>query len=101
MEFLNSFDTTILYSLYVSLAFILVDTIFGVLLSIKNKTFNISDLPKFISTAVLPYIGGLVILAIFANYLKDFVSVFIIMTGLVDLKFGKECLMDKVKELFK
>jgi len=95
-----SFDPIILNSLLVSLAFIFVDTLFGVILSIKNKDFLIKELPRFVSTAVFPYIGGLIILAIFANYIDDFMPIFILIVGLVSAKFGIETLKEKIFKLF-
>lgn len=95
-----TFDSTILNSLLVSLGFIFLDFIFGVFLSIKKGTFNIDKLPQFISTNVLPYMGGLIILALFANYMNQFQAVFVFLTAMVDAKFGKEALIDKIKEWF-
>lgn len=98
---MENFNPLILNSLILSIVLILCDTLMGILVSLKNKSFNFSELPKFLSTAILPYIGSLLILAIFSNYISDMMPVFLTCVGLVGLKFSKEMIIDKVKELFK
>jgi len=94
-----TFDTIILNSLLISLASILLDTIMGILISIKAKTFDVSKLPQFIAGNVFPYMGGLIILAVFANYVPDLAYLFYAGVALVTVKFSKEALIDKLKTL--
>lgn len=101
-------STTIFKSLLIVLATILLDFIFGVLLSIKKKTFDPRLLPKFIAVNVFPYVGGLVVLALLSVYLagldKDAAvycyGFYYTTAGMAALKFSKEALLDKIKELF-
>lgn len=90
----------ILNLLLVVLMSILLDTILGILISIKAKAFDISKLPQFLATNVLPYVGGLVVLAAFANYVPELNYLFYTGVGIVTLKFTKEALIDKVTQLF-
>lgn len=93
-------DSTILNSLLVALASILLDMLMGVCIAIKIGTFSLSTLPKFLASNVVPYVGGLIILAVFANYLSDLNYLFYAGVGLVTVKFSKEALIDKLKTLF-
>jgi hypothetical protein len=95
-----TFDPTILNSLLVVLASILLDTVMGVFLAIKTNTFNLSKLPQFLASNVFPYVGGLIILAVFANYITDLNYLFYAAVGLVTVKFSKEALIDKIQTLF-
>jgi hypothetical protein len=95
-----SSNSTILYGLYISLGFILFDTLLGYLLAYKEGTFDWSKVPNFVSKNLFPYIGGLLLLAFFALINSDLESVFWIATAGVSVKFGKEIIMEKVKKLF-
>jgi len=90
----------IAHSLIVVLAVILLDFILGVLIAIKKKTFKVNVLPQFIKTNLFPYIGGLVVLALLSAYLSELEYLYYAAVALVTLKFSKEALLDKVKELF-
>jgi len=94
-------DNVILSSLIVSLCSILLDFVMGVLISIKEKTFDASKLPQFIATNVFPYVGGLTIVAVLAIYVPDLNYLFYTGVALVIVKFSKEALLDKLKTLFK
>lgn len=94
-------SSTIINSLIVVLGSIILDFLVSVLISIKDKTFDVSKLPRFLASNVLPYMGGLIILAGFANFIPDFMSLFLGGVGIVTLKFSKEALLDKFKLLFK
>jgi len=95
-----TFDTLILQSLVVCLASIGLDFVLGVLISIKESTFNISKLPQTIGKNIFPYVGGLLVLALLGNYINEFNAIFYVSAGLVALKFSKEALIDKIKTLF-
>jgi flagellar biosynthesis protein FliQ len=65
-EFLESLPVfTVL--VYVVVA-IFVDAIFGAILSIKEDSFDLKELPRFLGTNLLPYVVGLFILAVVAEY---------------------------------
>lgn len=93
-------DNTILNSLIISLVLILTDALMGILLSIKGKTFDIRVMPQFLKTNLLPYIGGLLIIGIGANYISELMPVFLTCVSLVSIKFGIEIIKDKVIKLF-
>jgi hypothetical protein len=65
-----NFNISLLYALLFVLALIFTDTILGIAVSIKNQTFSIDKLPRFLETEVLPYYISLVVLGLLAQ-LKD------------------------------
>lgn len=90
----------ILNSLMISLITILIDTVLGIMVSLKNKEFDVSKLPQFIATNLFPYIGGLVVIGIGAYYISSLEYLFYAGNALVIIKFSKEALIDKLKILF-
>lgn len=92
-------DSTIMSSLVVALTAIFLDMILGVLISIMDKTFDFSILPRFLATNVMPYAGGLIILALFASYVSEWEYVYYTGVGLVAVKFTKEALIEKLRIL--
>lgn len=90
----------IITSLIVALCSILLDFILGVLISIKDKTFDLSKLPQFLKTNLFPYIGGLLVVAAVAIWVPTLNYLFYAGGALVTAKFCKEALLDKVKLLF-
>lgn len=94
-------NPVILNSLIISLCFILIDTLFGVLLAIKNKTLKVNELARFLSSAILPYMGSLIILGLGANFISELMPVFLTAVALVSAKFGIECIKEKLIILFK
>lgn len=93
-------DANILNSLLVALGSIVLDMLLGVGMGIKSGTFSLSKLPKFLASNVVPYIGGLIILAVFANYFSEMEYLFYAGVALVTVKFSKEALLDKLTALF-
>jgi len=94
------FNSAIFKSLLVVVATILLDFVLGILTSIKKKTFEVGLLPKFIATNLFPYVGGLVVLALLSVYLAEMEYLYYAAAGMVALKFSKEALLDKIKDLF-
>lgn len=87
-------------ALLVVISAIGIDLVFGVLTSIKNKEFDIRTLPQFLVTGVLPYVGGLLVLAVAAERIGMFYyELFVGVSGLVVAKYVAD-LKDKVFELF-
>ena len=93
-------NSPILASLAGVLAPILLDFIMGVIVSLKQHKFSLSILPQFIATNLLPYVGGLAVLAVFAIYVPALEYLFYMGIGLVGIKFTKEALIDKLTILF-
>lgn len=87
-------------SLLLVLSSILLDFIFGVLVSIRRRTFSLSKLPQFLVTNFLPYVVGLVVLACLSSYFSPLEYLYYFMVALVTAKFSKEALIDKIKQLF-
>lgn len=98
MEFLN--DLTILGALKLSILLILADTLFGWINAFIMGIFELDKAPQFIVKNVLPYIGGLLILAGFAYVENWFRIPFFIAVGFVNIKFGKDVVMNKIRGLF-
>lgn len=93
-------NMAIITAFLVALATISLDTILGILVSFKAGTFDVGKLPQFIRTNILPYIGGLIILALLANYVNELEYYFYTGVGLVAIKFSKEAILDKLRSLF-
>lgn len=60
------FDKATFITLGTVLGIIALDTLLGIVNAISQKQFDIRKLPQFLQTSILPYIGGLTILAIFS-----------------------------------
>ncbi|MBN1624857.1 MAG: hypothetical protein JXN10_11670 [Clostridia bacterium] len=79
---------------------IVVDAILGRLQSLKDKTFEWKKLPQFFKTGVLPYLGGMLILAIPAYLAQEyFLPVFYLIGTAVVAKYTEE-MYSKLKTLF-
>ncbi len=101
-------SSLIIKSLLFILVLIILDTIFGILISVKESKFDFGVLPQFLITNIFPYMGGLIVLALLSVYLSMIDSdIGTVLEGLyytaaatVGLKFSKEALIDKIKQLF-
>ena len=88
------------WTLLVVTAAIALDTVLGILLGIKTKTFDVALLPQFLFTGVLPFLGGLVILAVLAFYIVvPFAGMFYASAAAVAAKYLAD-LWEKLKLLF-
>ena len=85
------------------LVLIILDTLLGIILSVKAREFDIRELPRFLQTAVLPYVGGLILLgvaAIFAGqYGPQVAAIFFAAAAFTAAKFLTE-IYDKSKQIF-
>lgn len=81
---------------------IVIDTILG---AVKAATadcdsFNFRKLPKFLATGILPYVGGLGVLALAAKFVGDvFIGLFYPAAAAVTAKYVAE-IKDKLVEIF-
>jgi len=95
--------TGILAALGAVLVLILIDTLLGVILSIKAGTFDIRKLPQFIATNVLPFVGGLTVLAlatfIVGDYSTQITAIFYAAAAATAAKFIAE-IKDKAIQIF-
>ena len=88
------------YALLVLLMAILVDAILGMLISIKDKTFEWSTLAKFVISGVVTYVGGILVLALAAQLAGlYFRELFYIIGGIIAIKYSAEIFL-KAKQLF-
>lgn len=85
------------------LVIILLDTLLGVILSIKAKAFDVRKLPQFLATNLLPYGGGLLCLAlagcIAGDYSIQILAIFYAAAAAAAAKFLAE-IKDKVVQIF-
>jgi hypothetical protein len=83
------------------LVFLLIacDFILGVIAAIRDGTFDAGKLPEFIKQNVFPYIGGLLILALFALASPEIKIIFFSAAAAATIKFLKD-LKDKVIAIF-
>ena len=91
----------ILLGIKICLIAIVADTLLGWLFAFVRGEFDIRDAPRFLQTAVLPYIGSLLIVAGLAYLEPSYMPVFIIVTGIITAKFGVEAVKDKIIGYFK
>lgn len=92
--------TEIVSTLIILISIIFADFIIGVFVSIKEKTFDINKLPNFIIKSILPYLGGLIILAIASKYIGSiYTGIFFSSAAAVFAKYSNE-LRIKVNKLF-
>ena len=92
-------DTKVLATLGTVLGLILADFVFGVLVSLKNNDFSFSKLPQFVKTSLIPYIGGLLALALFSNANAELGALFFTIAATITVKFLAD-ITTKVKQLF-
>lgn len=85
------------------LALILLDTLLGIILSIKAGTFNVRKLPQFLVTNLLPIVGSLLVLVgtsyVAGQYTAEVTALFYAAAAAAALKFIAE-IKDKVMQVF-
>ncbi len=70
MEF-DITEVPIMLGLVIVVAAILINMAFGVARAAKLGEFDVKRLPQFLADHVLPYVGGLVLLAVAAEFLGE------------------------------
>lgn len=101
MTFLDYFDPAVLLALKIAALAICGDTVIGWILAATQGTFDIRQVPRFLKTSVLPYLGALLVLAIMTVPAPDYKPVFYFICTIVSAKFGVEALKDKLTQFFK
>ena len=91
----------ILLGIKICLIAIVADTLLGWLFAFVRGEFDIREAPRFLQTAVLPYIGSLLIVAALAWMDELYMPVFIFIVGIITAKFGVEAIKDKIIGYFK
>jgi len=82
-----------------ALALILADFLLGVFLSLKQGKFDFRKLPQFLATSVLPYMGSLVLLALFVGVSPVLETIFFTVTAAVAMKYLAD-IKDKLGGIF-
>ncbi len=91
----------ILLGIEICLIAIIGDTLLGWLFAFIQGQFDIREAPRFLQTAVLPYIGSLLIVAALAYLDPSYMGLFVVVTGIITAKFGVEAIKDKIIGYFK
>lgn len=99
MEIMESVD--IMALIKVCAVAIMGDTLLGWVFAFIKGEFDIREAPRFLQTAVLPYIGSLLIVAGLAYLDPVYKPVFVMITGIITAKFGVEAIKDKIINYFK
>ena len=94
-------ELSILLGIKICLIAIIGDTLLGWLFAFVRGEFDIREAPRFLQTAVLPYIGSLLIVAGLAYLEPSYMPIFVIVTGIIAAKFGVEAVKDKIIAYFK
>lgn len=88
----------VIATLLAVLGIILVDTLLGVMLAISKEQFDIRKFPQFLKTSVLPFVGGLIILALAAGN-TELKAIFFASAAATVAKFLAD-LKDKIVAMF-
>ena len=91
----------ILLGIKICLIAIVADTLLGWLFALVKGEFDIREAPRFLQTAILPYVGSLLIVAVLAYLDSVYMPVFVVITGIITAKFGMEAIKDKIIGYFK
>ena len=91
-------DMTIVYTLLAALSVIVIDTLLGIVRAVAAGDFDVRYLPKFMQTALLPYVGSMLILAVFSVFIAEIKALLMISAGFVIPKFLAE-IKDKMKDM--
>lgn len=94
-------ELSILLGIKICLIAIIGDTLLGWILAFVKGEFDIRQAPRFLQTAILPYVGSLLIMAGLAWLDPIYMPVFVCITGIITAKFGVEAIKDKIIGYFK
>jgi len=100
ISLLSTFMTVqVAITLSTVLSLVLADFILGVLASFRSGTFSLSKLPMFMETSLVPYLGGLLVLAFFSSANTELGVLFFTVAATVSAKFLAD-ITAKVSQLF-
>lgn len=85
--------------LLIVLALIVLDVASGAILAISRREFDVRKLPDFLRQSVLPYVGGLVILAVGSTFSPEVNALYVASVAAASGKFLAE-IKDKWTGLF-
>lgn len=89
----------VLVALGTVLGLILGDTLLGVFVAIKNGEFSFSKLAQFVQSSLIPYLGGLLVLALFSNSNAELSAIFFTIAAAITAKFVAD-IISKTSTLF-
>lgn len=95
-------NATVWYALFVVVVAILLDAVLGIIKTFKpdEENFDFKKLPQFVSNSIFPYVGGLVALAVVAEFVgQPYDAIFYPVAVAVGLKYVNE-IYEKAKTLF-
>lgn len=91
-------DVQVLNSLLLVLSVILVDTLLGIIRSIARQEFDVRVLPQFLQTSVFPYIGSLIVLAVFSFFVPEIKALLMTAAAFLLAKYLAE-IKDKLQDM--
>lgn len=97
MEFI--LDSEILYSLAGVLTLIIIKTVLTWIIAFKIDEFDIREAPRFLITNVLPYVAGLLVLAVPSIWLPEIKILYFSIVAVVSAKYLAE-IKDRIIYLF-
>lgn len=77
----------VLGALGLILGLICLDVILGIFLAISKKEFSPTKLAGFLETSILPYVGSLLMLGVFAAFVPQIQALFLTSTAAAAVKF--------------
>jgi hypothetical protein len=78
---------------------VMADFVLGVLASFRSGTFKLSKLAQFMETGLVPYVGGLLVLALLSSANVTLATLFFTIAATVSAKFLAD-ITAKVSQLF-
>lgn len=92
-------DPTILWTLLGVLTLIVVKTLLTWIIAWRDEKFDVRQAPRFIMTQVLPYMAGLLVLALPSIWHPDLLAIYLAGAAVVALKYLAE-IKDRFQTLF-
>ncbi|HHW27110.1 MAG TPA: hypothetical protein GXX23_07190 [Firmicutes bacterium] len=92
-------DPKILWTLLGVLTLILVKTLLAWIIAWRDGKFDVREAPRFLVTQVLPYMAGLLVLALPSVWHEDLAIIYFAGAGVVGLKYLAE-VKDRFQVLF-
>ncbi len=95
-------NMTIVNATLIVVAAIIIDALLGILKTFKpdNENFDIRKLPQFVASGILPYVGGLLIIGVAAEFIGEpYAALYYLIAAAVLAKYLVE-IKDKLFSMF-
>lgn len=89
----------VLVALGTVLSLILADFVLGVLVAMRQGEFKFGKIAQFVQTSLIPYMGGLLVLALFSNSNTELSALFFTIAATITAKFIAD-IANKASTLF-